>query len=106
MKYINKLKKLTKESLTDNIYKRLLELEFKSNNSLITKVLKHVVTKKYCHQYKTCKLSVRTVENTGKIGSKKVRMANKVIGYKPRLGFCFKSCDLSDIQLANCMPDK
>ena len=29
-----------------------------------------------------------------------------MIGYKPRIGFCFKNFDLSDIQLANCMPDK
>ena len=52
-------KKLTEESaktsLIDKISKRLLELEFKKNNSIKSKVLKYVV-KKYCQHYKTCKL--------------------------------------------------
>ena len=46
------IKKSTKKSLIDKIAKRLLELEFKSNHSIITKTLKRVL-KKYCHHYKT-----------------------------------------------------
>ena len=50
MKYTD-IKKSTKKSLIDKISKRLLELEFKSNHSIITKALKRAV-KKYCHHYK------------------------------------------------------
>ena len=39
------IKKWTKKSLIDKISKRLLELEFKSNHSIITKALKRVVKK-------------------------------------------------------------
>ena len=39
------IKKSTKKSLIDKISKRLLELEFKSNHSIITKALKRVVKK-------------------------------------------------------------
>ena len=39
------IKKLTKKSLIDKISKRLLELELKSNHSIITKALKGVVKK-------------------------------------------------------------
>ena len=39
------IKKSTKKSLIDKILKRLLELEFKSNHSMITKALKRVVKK-------------------------------------------------------------
>ena len=35
----------TKKSLTDNISKRLLELEFKSDHLIKSKALKHVVNK-------------------------------------------------------------
>ena len=48
-KEINKIhkhiKKLFKKSLIDKIWKKLLELEFKSNHSIITKALKRVVKK-------------------------------------------------------------
>ena len=37
------IEKSTKKSLIDKISKRLLELEFKSNHSVITKALKRVV---------------------------------------------------------------
>ena len=40
------IKKSTKKSLIDKISKRLLELEFKSNHSIITKTSKRVVKKK------------------------------------------------------------
>ena len=40
------IKKSTKKSLIDKISKRLLELEFKSNHSIITKASKRVVKKK------------------------------------------------------------
>ena len=39
------IKKSTNKSLTDKISKRLLELELKSNHSIITKALKRVVKK-------------------------------------------------------------
>ena len=42
----------TKKSLIDKISKGLLELNFKSNYSIITKALKRVV-KRYCHHYET-----------------------------------------------------
>ena len=46
------IKKSTIKSLIYKISKRLLELEFRSNHSIITKALKRVV-KNYCHCYKT-----------------------------------------------------
>ena len=46
--------KSTKKSLSDDLSKRLLELEFKSNHSVKTKCLKWIV-KKYYPQYKTWK---------------------------------------------------
>ena len=56
---MNQIKKLTEELtknyLIDKISRSLLEPEFKENNSIIPKALKYVV-KKYCHNYKTCKL--------------------------------------------------
>ena len=39
------IKKSTKKSLIDKISKRLLELEYKSSHSIITKTLKRVVKK-------------------------------------------------------------
>ena len=42
---------LTKKSLIDDLSKRLLGLEFKSNHSIKSKCLKWIV-KKYCQQYK------------------------------------------------------
>ena len=49
------IKKSTKKSLTDDLSKRLLESEFKSNHSIKSKCLKWIV-KKYYQQYKTlCK---------------------------------------------------
>ena len=39
------IKKSTKKSLIDKISKRLLELEFNTNHSIITKALKRVVKK-------------------------------------------------------------
>ena len=39
------IKKSSKKSLIDKISKRLLELEFKSNHTIITKELKRVVKK-------------------------------------------------------------
>ena len=45
MKYTDTLKKSSKKSLIDKISKRLLELEFKSNHTIITKELKRVVKK-------------------------------------------------------------
>ena len=40
MKYTDTLKKSSKKSLIDKISKRLLELEFKSNHTIITKEFK------------------------------------------------------------------
>ena len=45
MKYTHTLKYQLKNLLKDKISKRLLELEFKSNHSIITKALKRVVEK-------------------------------------------------------------
>ena len=57
-KEINKIhrhiKKSTKKSLIDDLSKRLLELEFKSNHSIKSKCLKWIV-KKYYLQYKDMK---------------------------------------------------
>ena len=39
------IEKSTEKPLIDKIWKRLLELEFKSNHSIITKALKRVVKK-------------------------------------------------------------
>ena len=44
-KEVNKIHRDIKKSLIDKIWKRLLELEFKSNHSIITKALKRVVKK-------------------------------------------------------------
>ena len=50
-KEINKIhrhiKKSTKKSLIDDLSKRLLELEFKSNQSIKSKCLKWIVKEKY-----------------------------------------------------------
>ena len=55
-KEINKIhrhiKKSTKKLLIDDLPKRLLELEFKSNHSIKTKCL-NGSSEKYCQQYKT-----------------------------------------------------
>ena len=49
-KEINKIHRhIQKKSLIDKISKRLLELEFKSNNSIITKTLKRIVKKHFPH---------------------------------------------------------
>ena len=48
------IKQSSKKSLTDNISKRLLELQFKSNHSIISKALKYVI-KKYSRHYKIMK---------------------------------------------------
>ena len=56
MKYTDTLKKSSKKSLIDKISKRLLELEFKLNNTIITKELKRVVkknTSKIVNKWKT-----------------------------------------------------
>ena len=45
------IKKSTKKSLVENLSKRLIELEFKSNHSIKSKCLKWIV-KKYCQRYK------------------------------------------------------
>ena len=58
-KEINKIhrhiKKSFKKSLIDKIWKKLLELEFKSNHSVITKALKRIVKKHipHCKTWKT-----------------------------------------------------
>ena len=58
---IKSFKKLTGESskkslcLINKISKTLLELELQENNSIKSKCL---LSKKYCHQYETCKLVV------------------------------------------------
>ena len=44
-KEINKIHRHIKKSLIDKIWKKLLDLEFKSNHSIITKALKRVVKK-------------------------------------------------------------
>ena len=58
-KEINKIhrhiKKSTKKSLIDDLSKRLLELEFKSNHSIKSKCLKWIVEKKYYLQCKVMK---------------------------------------------------
>ena len=48
-KEINKIHRHIKKSLIDKIWKRLLELEFKSNHSIITKALKRVNKKHFPH---------------------------------------------------------
>ena len=54
-KEINKIhmyiKKSTKKSLMDDLSKRLLELEFKSNHSIESKCLKWIAKKKYYLPY-------------------------------------------------------
>ena len=45
MKYTNTLKNQLENALIDKILKRLLELEFNSNHSIIIKALKRVVKK-------------------------------------------------------------
>ena len=83
---------LTKKSLIDNLSRRLLELEFEENHSIIFRALKFIVKKilpslqnmqTYCLGWK---------KHTDNIGSKKVTMKNKVIREK-------SGC-------ANCMSDK
>ena len=48
----NHIKKSSEKSLIDKISKRLSELEFKSNHLIKSKCM---LSKKYCHHYKTCK---------------------------------------------------
>ena len=55
-KEIDKIHRHIKNSLIDKIWKRLLELKFKSNHSIITKASKRVVKKKHfphCKKWKT-----------------------------------------------------
>ena len=73
--YINESnKKLTEEStkksLINKISRRLSELEFKENHSIIFIALMPIV-KKYYYHYKTCKLIVQAVKYTNNIGLKK-----------------------------------
>ena len=51
-------KTLLKISLIDDLWKRLLRLEFKSNHSIKTKCLKWIV-KKYCHIIKMTSQKIR-----------------------------------------------
>ena len=54
-KEINKIHRHIKKYLIVKIWKRLLELEFKSNHSIITKALKRVFKKHFphCKKWKT-----------------------------------------------------
>ena len=86
----NSIERSTKKSLIDDLSKRLLELEFKSDHSIKSKCLKFIVKNiaviiKHAN-CKSCK------KHTGNIGSKEVTMRNKVIREKSRC--------------ANCMSDK
>ena len=81
----------TKKSLINKISRRLSELEFKENHSIIFIALMPIV-KKYYHHYKTCKLIVQAVKYTNNIGLKKAIMTNKVIRDK--------------LRYVNCMSDK
>ena len=49
------IEKSTKKSLIDDLSKRLLKLEFKSNHSIKSKCLKWIVEKKYYLQCKVMK---------------------------------------------------
>ena len=65
--YINESnEKLTEESskksLKEHLSKRRLKLEFKSNHSIKSECLKHIV-EKYWYHYNRCKLSVQFAEN-------------------------------------------
>ena len=60
----------TKKSLINKISRRLSELEFKENHSIIFIALMPII-KKYYHHYKTCKLIVQAVKYTNNIGLKK-----------------------------------
>ena len=62
-KEINKIHRHIKKSLIDNIWKRLLELKFKSNNSIITKALKRAVKKNTSHIVKNEKQITKNKTN-------------------------------------------
>ena len=82
--HINK----SSENLIDNISKRLLKLEFKSNHLIKLKTLKYVV-KKYCHYYKTMKtFCFSCKKHADNIDSKKVIMTNKVIKQASKCARC------------------
>ena len=82
--HINK----SSENLIDNISKRLLKLEFKSNHLIKLKTLKYVV-KKYCHYYKTMKTFCLSCKKyADNIDSKKVIMTNKVIKQASKCARC------------------
>ena len=57
------IKKSFKKSLIDKIWKRLLELKFKSNHSIITKASKRVVKKNTSHIVKNEKQTTKNKTN-------------------------------------------
>ena len=78
------IKEQTKKSLMGKIARRLLELDFESNNSIKTKCLRYIV-KKYFPQYKSMlTYCLQCNNNTKNIGLKKVTMTNIVIRNKSR----------------------
>ena len=64
---LSQLKKKTEKStemlLIDDLSKRLLELEFKSNHSIKSKCLKWIVKKKYCQITKNEKYEIKNKTN-------------------------------------------
>ena len=82
------IKEQTKKSLMGKIARRLLELDFESNNSIKTRCLRYIV-KKYFLQYKSMlTYCLKCNNNTKNIGLKKVTMTNIVIRAKSRCDTC------------------
>ena len=95
------IEKSTKKSLIDDLSKRLLKLEFKSNHSIKSKCLKWIVEKKYYLQYKVMK-NVRPIKTGKKIGTtykdythnfkpQEVKITNKVPREKSNCFVCRSS---------------
>ena len=61
-------KQLTKKSLNDDLSKRLLQLEFKSNHSMKRKCLKWIV-KKILPEYKEWKTKIESIKTGKEIGT-------------------------------------
>ena len=89
--HINRsFEELSKKTLMDKIAKRLSELEFKSSHLMKSK---RMLSKNYCHHYKTKQTyCLSWKKHTDSIGSKKVVMTNKVTRQASKC--------------ANCVPEK
>ena len=95
-------KKSTKKSLIDDLSKRLLELEFKSNHSIKSKCLKRTVQKVLpdYREWKNTQPNIKPIKTGEKVVQRivydnfkpqEVKMTNKVLGEKSNCVVCRSS---------------